>query len=74
MDAVTLRAIRVHFELTQEQFAEKLGMSKSAISAVETGKRVATGSLRVKIARAFEIDDSLIDTIHKAKTAEKLVF
>ncbi|MCR8937643.1 helix-turn-helix transcriptional regulator [Brevibacillus laterosporus] len=74
MDAVTLRAIRVHFGLTQQQFAKRLGMSKSAISAVETGKREITGSLRVKIARAFEIDDSLIDTIHKAKVAEQLVF
>jgi antitoxin HigA-1 len=75
MDALTVRAIRLFFGLTQEEFAERLGMSLSAISAVETGKRAVTKNLRVRIAQKFDVDDErLIDAIRKSKTAEKYIF
>ena len=44
-------------DLSQEEFAKRLGMTKSAISGYETERRVPTESVLKHIAREFHVDE-----------------
>ena len=44
-------------DLSQEEFAKRLGMTKSAISGYETERRVPTESVLKHIAREFRVDE-----------------
>ncbi|MBR5484997.1 MAG: helix-turn-helix domain-containing protein [Oscillospiraceae bacterium] len=58
-----LRKLRVQKNLTQEELAQKMELSKSAISMYENGNRVPTLALLKKFAEFFEVDlDSLAGT------------
>ena len=49
-----LRQIRLQQNLTQEQVAEKAGLSRSAISDMENGKTVASLLTTVQVLRALQ--------------------
>jgi putative transcriptional regulator len=48
-----LKVLRAEHDLTQEALAEKVGVSRQAINAIETGKYEPSLSLAIKIARLF---------------------
>ena len=49
----TLKALRLRNGLTQEQLASKLGLTKSVISAYETGLRMPSYDILINIAKIF---------------------
>lgn len=51
----TLRTLRVQYDYTQEQLAERLGVTKSMISAYENGFRMPSYQNLVQIARIFRV-------------------
>lgn len=55
-----LRLIRVFHDLKQVELAIKLGISKSYLSEIESGKKVPTIDLIEKYEREFEIPKSSI--------------
>jgi DNA-binding XRE family transcriptional regulator len=69
---LTVRAIRLYHGLSQEAFAERLGVSKSTIAAIETGRRRVTKNVQIKIAQKFELTDDLIQAIQRTQEASKL--
>ena len=55
-----LKKLRVHNNMTQEQLAKYLGLTKTAISCYESGKRTPNHEIEEEIARFFNISlDSL---------------
>jgi transcriptional regulator with XRE-family HTH domain len=57
-----IRELRVQNEISQEQLAEKLGISRSAISQIENGERKVCADELVKLSRIFGISvDGLLD-------------
>lgn len=44
-------------DLSQDEFAKRLGMTKSAISGYETGRRIPTDSVLKHIAHEFRVDE-----------------
>ncbi|WP_350333037.1 helix-turn-helix domain-containing protein [Coralliovum pocilloporae] len=50
-----VRAIRAGEQLTQAQFAEKLGVSASYLSQVESNQRPLTAAILLALTRAFDI-------------------
>lgn len=59
MTGQQLRQLRHYEGLTMQQFAEKIGTSRTTICAIETNEREMSDSVRSKIARAFpKIDDA----------------
>jgi len=66
-----LKADRMSENMTQEQLAVKVGLTKQAISGFENGKDIPTHKNLKKIAKALKVDEetyvSLIvkDIIHK---------
>lgn len=48
-----IRVERAVFRLTQQQLAEKTGVSRQTINAIEAGKYVPSTVLALKIAQVF---------------------
>lgn len=53
-------------EMTQQELADKLGVSRQTINAIEAGKYSPTLELAFKIAEVFKVNLSDIFTYNKA--------
>ena len=51
----TLKTLRLHEEITQAQLSQKLGLTKSVISAYETGLRLPSYDVLIHIAQIFKV-------------------
>lgn len=50
-----LKTLRIQSNLTQAQLAERLDLTKSVISAYETGLRMPSYDVMISIARIFKV-------------------
>lgn len=50
-----LKTLRTQNYLTQEQLAHRLGLTKSVISAYETGSRMPSYDILIAISRIFKV-------------------
>lgn len=50
-----LKTLRKQSNLTQEQLAHRLGLTKSVISAYETGSRMPSYDILITISRIFKV-------------------
>lgn len=57
-----VRKIRKALGLTLEQFGERLGVGKTAISKIESGDRGVTDQMRKSICREFNVNDDWFRT------------
>lgn len=64
-----LRALRAEHEWSQAALAERLGVSRQTVNAVETGKYDPSLPLAFKIARVFgrAIEEIFTDEDHRSK-------
>ncbi|WP_373529975.1 helix-turn-helix transcriptional regulator [Nostoc sp.] len=71
-----LRLMRVFYDLTQKELAEKLGISKSYLSEIESGKKTPTLELLNRYSEFFDIPASSImffsESLNKDIKTEKL--
>lgn len=51
----TLKRLRIKNNMTQAQLAQKLGLTKSVISAYETGLRMPSYDVLILIAKIFKV-------------------
>ncbi|MBS1614577.1 MAG: helix-turn-helix transcriptional regulator [Bacteroidetes bacterium] len=51
----TVRIERAKHELTQAQLAEKLGVSRQTVHAIESGKYVPSTVLALRMSRLFKV-------------------
>lgn len=51
----TLKTLRLQNNLTQAQLAQKLGLTKSVISAYETGLRMPSYDVLITISKIFKV-------------------
>lgn len=65
-----LKGLRNEKSITQEQFAEHLGVSNRTISRWETGSNMPDISLLVEIAEYFEVD--ILEIINGERKSEKM--
>ena len=62
----TLRGLRIQNGLTQKQLVDQLGLTKSVISAYETGLRMPSYDILIAISRTFHVTtDYLLGLEHK---------
>lgn len=62
----TLKTIRLKKNMTQAQLAQKLGLTKSVISAYETGLRLPSYDTLIHIAKIYNVStDYLLGLEHK---------
>lgn len=61
-----LKTLRLNEQLTQAQLAQKLGLTKSVISAYETNLRLPSYDVLIHIAQIFKVStDYLLGLEHK---------
>ena len=61
-----LKLLRLQDNMTQEQLAQKLNLTKSGISAYETGLRLPSYDVLIRIAKIFNVStDYLLGLEHK---------
>lgn len=53
-----IKAIRNHFSLTMESFGEKVGLKRSAVSLVESGRNSVSNHLRTAVCREFKVSEA----------------
>ena len=51
----SIKVERARFDMTQADLAERIGVSRQSISAIEKGKYVPSAILALKIARVFDL-------------------
>ena len=67
-----VKQIRRFKGMSQEQFADWLGVSKSSIAHVESGHRNVSGHLSDMIARKFDVlDDDFIEFCDRLEQTRK---
>lgn len=60
-----LKTLRIKNDMTQAQLAQKLGLTKSVISAYETGLRLPSYDILINIARIYNVStDYLLGVEH----------
>lgn len=61
-----LKSLRIRDDMSQAQLAQKLGLTKSVISAYETGTRQPSYDVLIHIAGIFDVStDYLLEVEHK---------
>ena len=61
-----LKLLRLQDNMTQEKLAQKLNLTKSVISAYETGLRLPSYDVLIRIAKIFNVStDYLLGLEHK---------
>ena len=61
-----LKLLRLQDNMTQEQLAQKLNLTKSVISAYETGLRLPSYDVLIRLAKIFNVStDYLLGLEHK---------
>ena len=65
-----IKELRVSQKMTQNEFAERLGVTKSSISSYENGSRLPSYDILIKISRIFKVStDYLLGCIdNKSQT------
>lgn len=53
--AIRLKRLRLNSDMTQQQVARKLGLTKSVISAYETGTRQPSYDVLINISKLFQV-------------------
>ena len=61
----TLKTLRFKKNMTQAQLANKLGLTKSVISAYETGLRLPSYDILIHIARIYNVSTDYLVEIEK---------
>jgi putative transcriptional regulator len=51
----TMKVQRSRMNLTQEQLAEMVGVTRKTINTIENGKFIPSTKLAIKLARVFEV-------------------
>lgn len=58
MQRTNLKILRVSQKMTQQEFADKIGVKRSTYSLIETGERSGKPDFWQALQKAFNIDDA----------------
>lgn len=67
---INLKMFRVGFDLTQEEFADRIGVERGTYTAIENGTRNGTHEFWNKLQTAFNVPDSNMWGLMRIATAE----
>lgn len=65
-----LKTLRIQNNLTQEQLAHRLGLTKSVISAYETGSRMPSYDILITISRIFKVTTDYLLGVERKKDVD----
>lgn len=62
-----LKTLRLQNDLTQAQLAQKLGLTKSVVSAYETGLRLPSYDVLIHLAKIFDVSTDYLFGLENKK-------
>ncbi len=65
-----LKTLRTQSNLTQEQLSQRLGLTKSVISAYETGSRMPSYDILITISRIFKVTTDYLLGVERVNEAD----
>lgn len=76
-----IKELRISQKMTQSEFAERLGVTKSSISSYENGSRLPSYDILIKISRIFKVStdyllgcaDDKFQTVNVSGLTEKQI-
>ena len=57
-----IKKVRKHFDLTQQDFAERIGLKQNSIALIESGKRNISNQAVLSICREFDVNEQWLRT------------
>ncbi len=63
----TLKTLRIQHHMTQEQLAQKLYLTKSVISAYETGIRMPSYDVLINVSKVFKVSTDFLLGLEKKR-------
>lgn len=66
----TLKRLRLRENMTQAQLAQKLGLTKSVISAYETGLRLPSYDILIHIAKIYNVSTDYLLGLEQKQTID----
>lgn len=72
MSNETFRIARMYLSMTQQQFADFLGIAYSTVCGIEAGNRRVTDGVASKLASKFEVTADFIEFAERVKRLESI--
>ena len=72
MSADRFKWLRLKKKMTQDEFAELLGLSQSTVAAIEKGRRPISDSVRAKLAELGAVDDDFLYFLHSIEKVTQI--
>ncbi|MED4311684.1 helix-turn-helix transcriptional regulator [Heyndrickxia coagulans] len=72
MQGTTLKKIRLYYGFTQQELADKLGVTRGYLSQLERGLKPVSLRVQVKLAKYTAPKPELIDTLDQLKNLTQL--
>ena len=69
----TLKTLRLKNNMTQAQLAQKLGLTKSVISAYETGLRLPSYDILIHIAKIYHVSTDYLLGLERKQEIDALL-
>lgn len=66
----TLKSLRTKEQMTQAQLAQKLGLTKSVISAYETGLRLPSYDILIHISKIYNVSTDFLLGVERKQTID----
>ncbi|WP_157775938.1 helix-turn-helix domain-containing protein [Heyndrickxia coagulans] len=72
MHGTTLKQIRLYYGFTQQELADKLGITRGYLSQLERGLKPVSLRVQIKLAKYTTPKPELIDTLDQLKNLTRL--
>ena len=72
LQGTTLKQIRLYYGFTQQELADKLGVTRGYLSQIERGLKPFSPRLQMKLAKYTTPTRDLIDTLDQLKNLNEL--
>lgn len=57
-----IKKLRKHYDMTQQDFAERIGLKQNSIALIESGKRNISNQAILSICREFDVNETWLRT------------
>lgn len=71
MESITFRQMRAQKRMTQQEFADALGLSQSTIAHIEAGRRGISYTTRTRLAQIIDVKGEFLSFFERLEEIEK---
>jgi len=72
MESITFRQMRAQKRMSQQEFADALGLSQSTIAHIEAGRRNISYTTRTRLAQIIDVKGEFLSFFERLEEIEKI--